>query len=87
MIGTASQHNLAFLRELGADEVIDYNANRFEEAVHGADVVLDTVGEDTQARSWAVLKLGGTLVSLIQPPSAETAAAHGVQSPVRAIVL
>ncbi len=80
VIGTASQPHLALLRELGADEVIDYNTTRFEAAVQGVDVVLDTVGGETQARPWAVLKPGGILVSLVQPPSAETAAAHSVQA-------
>jgi NADPH:quinone reductase-like Zn-dependent oxidoreductase len=47
--------------------------------VQGVDVVLDLVGGDTQERWWAVLKLGGTLISTIQPLSEETAAAHGVR--------
>ncbi|MGH8611428.1 MAG: zinc-binding dehydrogenase, partial [Gammaproteobacteria bacterium] len=47
------------------------------------DVVFDTIGGDTQKRSWKVLKQGGILVSIVGPPSAETAAAHGVrQAPV-----
>lgn len=79
VIGTASQPHLNFLRELGVDEVIDYTATRFEGVVHGVDVVLDTVGADTQEHSWATLKPGGMLVSLVQPPSAEMAATHGVQ--------
>jgi len=43
------------------------------------DVVFDTIGGDTQQRSWSVLKPGGILVSVIQPPSEEMAAAHGVR--------
>ncbi|MDQ3776685.1 MAG: zinc-binding dehydrogenase, partial [Pseudomonadota bacterium] len=43
------------------------------------DVVFDTIGGDTQKRSWKVLKKGGILVSIVGPPSAEGAAAHGVQ--------
>jgi NADPH:quinone reductase-like Zn-dependent oxidoreductase len=78
VIGTASV-NLDFLRELGLDEVIDYAATPFENVVHDVDVVLDLVGGDTQARSWAVLKAGGILVATVQPPSEETAAAHGVR--------
>jgi len=79
VIGTASAHNLDFLRELGVDEAIDYNTTPFESVVHEVDLVLDTVGGDTQARSWGVLKPGGMLVSVVQPPSEETAVAHSVR--------
>jgi NADPH:quinone reductase-like Zn-dependent oxidoreductase len=78
VIGTASV-NIDLLRELGVDEVIDYSTTAFEDVVHDADVVLDLVGGETQQRSWGVLKPGGILVSTVQPPSAETAAAHGVR--------
>jgi NADPH:quinone reductase-like Zn-dependent oxidoreductase len=64
VIGTASAHNLAFLRDLGAAEVIDYRAARFEDIARGVDVVFDTVGGDTLARSWGVLKSGGRLVTI-----------------------
>ena len=79
VIGTASARNHDFLRDLGVDEVVDYQAVRFEEAVHDVDVVLDTMGGDTQARSWQVLKKGGILVSIVSPPSQEQADAHGVR--------
>ena len=80
VIATASAHNLAFLRQLGADEVIDYNATRFEEVVKAVDVVYDTVGGETLQRSWTVLKPGGTLLSIVDEPSPEMAAAYGVQA-------
>jgi NADPH:quinone reductase-like Zn-dependent oxidoreductase len=79
IVGTASPHNHAFLRELGADETIDYTTTRFEEAVRDVDVVLDTIGGDTQERSWKVLKKGGMLVSILSPPSPKLAAAHGAR--------
>jgi NADPH:quinone reductase-like Zn-dependent oxidoreductase len=79
VVGTASGNNLDFLRELGVDEAIDYTTTAFEEVVRDVDVVLDTIGGDTQERSWAVLKPGGLLLSLVQPPAEETAAAHGVR--------
>jgi NADPH:quinone reductase-like Zn-dependent oxidoreductase len=63
VIGTASGHNLEFVRSLGADEVIDYRARSFEDAVTVVDVVFDTVGGDTLARSWGVLRLDGTMVT------------------------
>ena len=64
MTGTASRSNLEFVRGLGADEVIDYRAARFEDVVRDIDVVFDTVGGETLERSWAVLKPGGTLVTI-----------------------
>jgi len=78
VIGTASGDHAAQVRQLGADEVIDYRKTKFEEVARDVDMVLDTVGGETQERSWKVLKRGGVLVSLIQQPSAEKAAAHGV---------
>ena len=76
--GTASI-NIDLLRELGVEQAIDYTKTRFEDVVRDADVVLDTVGGETQERSWSVLRPGGILISTIQPPSAEKAAAHGVR--------
>ncbi len=63
VIATASERNLAYLRQIGADEVIDYRATRFEDVVREVDIVLDTVGGDTLARSGAVLRQGGRLVT------------------------
>jgi len=79
VIGTASKKNHEFLRSLGVDETIDYNTTRFEDAVHGVDAVLDTITGETMERSWQVLKKDGILVSILQPPSPEKAAAHGVR--------
>jgi NADPH:quinone reductase-like Zn-dependent oxidoreductase len=80
VIGTASTRNQAFLRELGVDEPIDYEKTRFDDVVKDVDVVFDTIGGDTRARSWKVLKKGGILVSIVgPPPSAEEAAKHGVR--------
>ena len=57
VVATASAHNEAFLRGLGADEVIDYTARQFETAVARVDAVFDTVGRETQRRSWPVSDL------------------------------
>ena len=62
--GTASAANIDFVRSLGADEVIDYRAERFEDVVRDVDVVFDTVGGETLERSWGVLKPGGRLVTV-----------------------
>ena len=59
VITTASAANLAYLRDLGADEVIDYNTTDFTKAVSNCDAVFDTVGGDVATRSFAVLKPGG----------------------------
>ena len=77
VIGTASAKNHAFVRALGADEVVDYERERFETVIGPVDVVFDTMGGDIQTRSWEVLKRGGILVSIASPPSAEAAVAHG----------
>ena len=81
VIGTASV-NLEHLRELAVDQAIDYSKTPFESADGyrgNVDVVLDIMGGDTQERSWEVLKPGGILVSTVQAPSPDTAAAHGVR--------
>ncbi len=62
VITTASAGNADYVRSLGADQVIDYNAEDFTKIVHDCDVVFDTVGGDVQARSYDVLKSGGRLV-------------------------
>lgn len=79
VIATASERNHDYLRELGADEIIAYQNVRFEDKVRDVDVVFDTIGGETQARSWDVVKRGGVLVSIASPPSQEEAAAHGVR--------
>ena len=80
VIGTASSKNQAFLGELGVDKAVDYNKTRFEDVVRDVDVVLDTIGGDTQERSFKVLKKGGILVSIVQPPSQELATKYGVRA-------
>ncbi|MFG2619315.1 NADP-dependent oxidoreductase [Streptomyces sp. NPDC048507] len=67
VIGTASAAKHGLLRELGADEVLDYRTTDFEDAVSDVDVVLDAVGGDYGRRSLAVLKPGGHLVTLPGP--------------------
>ena len=79
VIGTASARNADLVRALGADEVIDYTATRFEDAARGVDVVFDTLGGETQRRSWAVLKRGGTLVSIVSPLSRLKGALRGAR--------
>jgi NADPH:quinone reductase-like Zn-dependent oxidoreductase len=61
---TESARNLAFVAELGAEQVIDYRAVPFEEHVSGMDVVFDTVGGDTLQQSWGVLTPGGRMITI-----------------------
>lgn len=79
VIATASTSNLDFVKSLGADQVIDYTTTNFEEVASEVDLVVDSVGGDTETtRSLAVLKKGGIFVSLTQAPSQENAQKHGV---------
>jgi NADPH:quinone reductase-like Zn-dependent oxidoreductase len=65
VIATASSRNLKLVAELGAVEVIDYQASRFEEQTQKVDVVFDGVGGETLERSWGMLKPGGRLVTIV----------------------
>ena len=79
VIGTSSQGKAAFLRELGADEVLDYNSVRFENKVRDVDVVVDTVGGDTLERSWGILRRGGVLVTVVGDAPEEKSDKYGVR--------
>ncbi|ROQ95645.1 NADPH:quinone reductase-like Zn-dependent oxidoreductase [Streptomyces sp. 2132.2] len=78
VIGTASAAKHGLLRELGADEVLDYRTADFEESVSDVDVVIDAVGGDYGQRSLKVLKPGGHLVTLPGPDGipADTQGVH-----------
>jgi len=71
---TASGGHVAFARTLGADIVVDYQTQQFEDAVGDVDMVFDLVGGETQERSWNVLKVGGAMISTLTQPSLERAA-------------
>jgi NADPH:quinone reductase-like Zn-dependent oxidoreductase len=81
VIATSSAANLDRLRALGADVAVDYRHERFEDHASEVDLVIDTVGAETRARSFALLRRGGTLVTLVPPPpDPSLAAAHGVRA-------
>lgn len=86
VIATGSTRNLSWLRELGASEVIDHSATRFEDALHDVDVVIDLVGnvmDDTASRSLGVLRPGGLIVNApggSWPTMVEEADAAGVRA-------
>lgn len=75
VIATAAAGDLDFVRSLGADEVVDYQARRFEDVARDMDLVFDTQGGETQLRSFATLRKGGCLVSTLQPDEAAAARA------------
>ena len=70
VLATAARENTAFVRELGADVVIDYTAERFDDVAHDVDAVFDPVGGDTLTRSWNLVRAGGHIVSIVSGPPA-----------------
>ena len=81
VIATAGTPNVDWVGRLGADVVVDYRTQRFEDFAHDVDLVLDTVGGDTRERSWPLLRSGGALASLVPPPPDPVIAeSHGVQA-------
>jgi NADPH:quinone reductase-like Zn-dependent oxidoreductase len=75
---TCAAGDFDFVRKLGADQAIDYKADRFEERVSDIDLVYDLIGGETQERSFAVLKRGGALVSTLQEPDKAKAIAKNL---------
>jgi NADPH:quinone reductase-like Zn-dependent oxidoreductase len=80
VIGMASGRNEDFVRDLGADEFVDYTKQNFEEVVKDVDVVFDTVGGDTFERAFQTLKKGGFLVTSVEFPSEEKAREFGIKA-------
>jgi NADPH:quinone reductase-like Zn-dependent oxidoreductase len=80
VIGTASGKNTEFVKELGADEVIDYETTDFSTQVRGIDVVFDTQGGEVQEKSLNVLIQGGTIVSTVGIQGADAIKAKGLRS-------
>src|SRR5262249_3951178 len=80
VIATASGADFEYVKRQGADRVVDYKTGRFEESLTGIDVVLDTVGGDTQQRSLRVLKPGGILVSVVSPVPEALLERYGVRA-------
>jgi NADPH:quinone reductase-like Zn-dependent oxidoreductase len=80
VIATTSSSEADYVRMLGANRVIDVQTEAFDELLNDVDVVLDTVGGDTQDRSFAVLRGGGVLVSAVSAPDQQKAVQHGVRA-------
>jgi NADPH:quinone reductase-like Zn-dependent oxidoreductase len=81
VIATAAAEHLDYVKNLGADLVLDYHAQPFEQQVKDVDVVLDLVGGETQSRSWQVIRHGGILVSTVGVP------ATGIPPGIRAVAV
>ena len=81
VIATASARNHDYLKSIGADEVIDYRTTRFEAVAKNVDVVLDTVGGETLQRSPAVLREGGTLLTIVGVPPAQACSERKLRCP------
>jgi NADPH:quinone reductase-like Zn-dependent oxidoreductase len=80
VLTTVSTDNVKFARELGADVVIDYKTERFEDRASQLDMVFDLIDGETRERSWKLLKKGGVLVSTLTEPSPEKASQFGVRA-------
>jgi len=77
---TASSDDKEFVHKLGADEVIDYKNQSFEDLIHDYDAVYDTVGGKTYSKSFKVLKKGGIIVSMLEQPNSDFMKKFGVKA-------
>lgn len=75
---TVSSDDIQFVKNLGADEALDYKSQRFEELLKDYEAVFDTVGGETTERSFKVLKKGGIIVSMLGQPDQELTQKYGV---------
>jgi NADPH:quinone reductase-like Zn-dependent oxidoreductase len=80
VIGTATGGDIEYLKTLGVDEVIDYKNQRFEDRASRVDAVVDLVGGDTLARSYAVVAKGGLLATTVQPIDESAAKRAGIRA-------
>lgn len=80
VVATASAEDVEFVRGLGADQVIDYKTERFEDVAGPVDAVFDLIGGETQARSWPLIRKSGALASTMGQPPEDAAAARGVRA-------
>jgi NADPH:quinone reductase-like Zn-dependent oxidoreductase len=80
VLTTVSTGNVEFARSLGADVIIDYKTQRFEDHAADLDMVFDLIDGETRERSWRLLKRGGVLVTTLTDPSQDKAKEHGVRA-------
>ena len=77
---TVSANDKMFVQELGADQVIDYKSQNFENLLHDYDSVFNTVGGDTYKRSFKVLKKRGIIVSMLEQPYSELMSQYDIKA-------
>lgn len=82
VIATAGADDIELLEELGADQVVDYKNENFENEVEPVDLVIDLIAGETQERSWSVLKDKGAMVSTLKEPSPDKANQHHARAQV-----
>lgn len=80
VIATASGKGVELAKSLGADEVINYKLHDVTDFVNNVDLAVDTAGGEGQAKLFSILKQGGTLLSIVVPPSQELAEQHKVKA-------
>jgi NADPH:quinone reductase-like Zn-dependent oxidoreductase len=80
VFATAASADLEYVRTLGAERVVDYKKDRFDECMNGLDAVLDTVGGETQQRSLRVLKPNGILVSIVSAVPEARLTQYGIRA-------
>lgn len=83
---TTSSKNTAWVKALGADQVIDYHKKKFEDVLKNYDVVLDSVDDDDITRSFSILKNGGHLLSVVSPPNSEFAKKFDISFPLSFVI-
>jgi NADPH:quinone reductase-like Zn-dependent oxidoreductase len=79
VVAVAARRDATYLLGLGAADVIDFQTERVEDRISDVDVVIDTVGGDTQRRAFGIIKPAGILVSSVSPPSQELAQTYGIR--------
>src|ERR687894_71443 len=77
---TVSTNDKQFIQQLGADQIIDYKKENFEDLIHDFDAVIDTVGGETYVRSFKVLKRGGIISSMLEQPNTELMTQYGIKA-------
>lgn len=77
---TVSARDIPYVKELGADEAIDYKNQSFADMLHDYDAVYDTVGGETYVKSFRVLRRGGIIVSMLEQPRSELIERYGVNA-------
>jgi NADPH:quinone reductase-like Zn-dependent oxidoreductase len=80
VLTTVSTGNVQFARDLGADVVIDYKKQRFEDEASDLDMVFDLIDGETRERSWKLVRNGGILVTTLTDPSQDKARDHGIRA-------